>query len=207
MDSLKRIPLPSLKRFSIYRSILEKYRDVEWISTTLLSSYSGIKSITIRKDIAYLDIKGIPQKGYLNIDLCKKIKESLGGDNYRDLVIIGSWGLGESYLKYPELLPKEYNIRACFDYVDSEDKTGAIPTFPMNRAEELIKRLGVSIVLLSVEPNKIESVLSIINTWDIKGILTLTPIKLDKKKLNLNKVILKFDPLVNISELVANISS
>ncbi len=197
------IPLPSLKRFSIYLLVLEKFENMKWISTTFLSHNTGIKPITIRKDISYLLVKGQPKRGFLHYDLHTKLKIILGGDNYKDLVIIGSWGLGEAYLKYPELLGSDYKLRACFDFVEHEDNSSLVPVFPICRAEELIKRLGVTIVLFSINPSDYKLIDAEISKWDIKGILNLTPIKL--KSVNPEIKSIDFNPLLNIPELVAKI--
>ncbi len=205
MSNNKSIPLPSLKRFSIYISVLCQNQEIKWVSTTLLSRDTGVKPITIRKDIAYLGIKGQPQKGYLRTELLDCLKDRLGGDNYKDVVLIGSWGLAHSYINYPELLPGDYKIRACFDYIEKEDRQRDIPIFPISRAAELIDRLGISIVMLSVEHSRLKEVLKLINSWNIKGVLNLSNVKIDNSTNNFELV--EFNPIGSISELVAKIRS
>lgn len=193
-----KIPLPSLKRYSSYLTVAEKQAENCWISTSLLSDETGIKAITIRKDIAYLEIKGVPKKGYPKSELVTRIKSTLGGDCFRDLVLVGSYGLGEGFIKYPGLVSSGYNLRVAFDFIKEECLDGALPVYPMERCSDLIPRLGASVALLSVEENRVEHVALELEKLGIKGIVNLT----NKKICSSVKVsIVDFNLLNSLSEL------
>lgn len=194
------VPLPTLKRFSIYISIIEGNKGEEWISTSLLSSNSKSPAITIRKDIGFLGIKGIPKKGYKRDELLKALVSALGGDSLKDLIIIGSYGLGGFYIDNPTFVPTGYKIRAAFDFIKDENLSGLIPIYPFERLRDLIPRLGVSIALVSFK--NIPSDLVNLKKWGVKGVVNLGSIDLD---LNIPEV--SFDPLGGLSELTGIISS
>lgn len=198
------IPLPTLKRYSIYLNTLLKSCSGLWVSTSLLGSKTGIKPITVRKDLSYLAVKGVPQKGYPKDSIISGLKYYLGGECCHDLILIGSWGFAELYKKRPKLLIGDYRLRVCFDYIKKEDKTSPVPIYPMDRLEDLIPRLGVSIALLSVEPEKALEVSRKIFNYGIKGILNMTPEFIPS--LGENKVV-NFDPLHGITELLGLIQS
>ncbi len=199
MANTIQIPLPTLKRYSLYLSKLLKIGREEWVSTSSLSSATGVKPITIRKDINYLGVKGSPQKGFPKDRLLEKLKDALGGDSCRDLILVGSWGFGEVYKKNPELVIGGFTLRVCFDNVNDSEQGGTIPIYPIDRLEELIPRLGVSIALLSVEPEQAESMAEKLFSWGITGILNLTPGEISPRE---GKNIVSFNPLAPLSELL-----
>ncbi|QEN03192.1 hypothetical protein EW093_00225 [Thiospirochaeta perfilievii] len=184
MQKQIKIPLPTLKRYSKYLMVLESISDT-WVSTTLLNLYTDSLPITIRKDLAYLSIKGTPQKGYPRVKLIKKIEKIIRGETTRDLILIGSWGLGDIILKQPKIYLKEYNLRVCFDYVDNKID-GLIPIYPMERLKDLIPRLGIKTAIFSINSDKSDKVLSILKETGIKGII------------NINQSIISVDDSVKI---------
>lgn len=193
-----KIPLPSLKRYSSYLAAAEREPDNCWISTSFLSNETGMKAITIRKDIAYLDIKGVPKKGYPKNELIEKIKYTLGGENFRDLVIVGSYGLGEGFIKYPGLISSGYKLRVAFDFIQEEVLEGEIPTYPIERCSDLIPRLGASVAILSVEDSRVDGVVLELEKLGIKGIVNLTNKKIGDST---NISVVDFNLLNSLSEL------
>lgn len=198
------IPLPTLKRYSYYLNILLKDINEEWVSTSDLSKETGTKPITIRKDLGYLGVKGIPQKGYPRKNLVEKLKYTLGGDSYSDLILIGSWGFGAVYKKQPELLAGDFRVRVLFDFIEEEDKTGGIPIYPIDRLKELIPRLGVKVAILSVEPDKVKDLAKQLYLWGIKGILNLSTVDIDTED---GQFSVKYNPLAPLSELLGIMKS
>lgn len=198
------IPLPTLKRYSYYINILLKVESDEWVSTSYLSRETGVKPITIRKDLGYLGVKGIPQKGFPLKVLVEELKSVLGGDSFNDLVLIGSWGFGGVYKEHPELLLGDFTLRVLFDFVDREDKSGPIPVYPINRLEDLIPRLGVSMVILSVEPKHVDKISRELFKLGIRGILNLTNVDIETEG-SCHSV--RFNPIAPISELLGVMKS
>lgn len=197
------IPLPTLKRYSIYLTALIGCKN-NWISTSVLGEQTGLKPITIRKDIAYLGVKGQPQKGYPKKALVSGLSHVLGGKSCQDIILVGSWGLAAIYKKMPQLLVGDFKLRVCFDYIEEEDKSTPIPIYPIDRLEDLIPRLGVSMALLSVEPANAHLISEKLFEYGIKGILNMTTVDLPIS--NNNKVV-NFDPMQGLSELLGLIQS
>lgn len=197
---VNRVPLPTLKRFSTYISIIEEVLTEEWISTSYLSSRSKTPAITIRKDIGYLGLKGIPKKGYKCDDLYNALVDALGGESTKDLIIIGTYGLGGFYLKNPDIFHGGYKIRAAFDFIDHEDLSGSIPIYPFERLKDLVNRLGVSIALVSFKETPV-ALLSL-RDWGIKGVMNL-----NDTELNIGIPEVNLSPSSKISELAGIISS
>lgn len=198
------IPLPTLKRYSIYLNCLQNDYVGDWVSTSVLGERTGNKPITVRKDLSYLCVKGQPQKGYPKKSIISGLKFILGGESCHDLILIGSWGFAAVYKKNPKLLIGNYKLRVCFDYIDEEDKTGPIPIYPMDRLKDLIPRLGVSMALLSVEPDRVIEVSEELFLYGIKGILNLTPQDIPTDK---NNKVVNFNPLHGLSDLLGLIHS
>lgn len=198
------IPLPTLKRYSLYLHSLLKEDGGEWISTSYLSSKTGVKAITIRKDIGYLEIKGAPQKGFPRKNIIKRLKDILGGDSQRDLILVGSWGFAEVFRKTPKLIVGDYNLRVCFDFIEKEDKSLTVPIYPMERMKDLIPRLGVSIALLSVEPEDASEICDRLFRYGIEGILNLTMVNIRSEFQN---NIVDYNPQNGLSELMGIIKS
>lgn len=203
MIEQQNIPLPTLKRYSVYLSALSSCK-TNWISTSVIGDKTGLKPITIRKDLGYLGVKGQPQKGYPKKTLIKGLREVLGGKSCRDIILVGSWGLASIYKEMPQLLVGDFKLRVCFDYVDEEDKSTPIPIYPLDRLEDLIPRLGVSMALLSVEPDKAIIVSEKLFSHGIKGILNMTTV--DLPTYDDNRVV-DFNPMQGLSELLGLIQS
>lgn len=196
-------PLATLKRFSLYYNLLQGGKGVEWVSTSMLSLKTGIKPITIRKDIGYLSIKGVPQKGYPKKQLLSSLKSILGGDSYGDIILIGTWGLGRIFLDTPELIPKEFNILVCFDFIE-DDEDRSIPVYSIDRLKDLIPRLGVSMAILSVEPHRAQETCDKLFSYGIEGVLNMTNSKLDVKD---GHKIVNYNLTKGLSELLGVIKS
>lgn len=170
-----KIPLPTLKRFSLYLAFIKKNCFGEWVSTNFISQSLGIKPITIRKDINYLEIIGAPKKGFNVKELIEKMDKVVGADQSDDFALVGSWGFGSAFLNYKELIPANMNIKLGFDYIKKEDLSNHIPIYPIKKLEDLLQRLAIKNIILSVPEDDIENIYNKLITLNVDKIWNISP--------------------------------
>ena len=181
-----KIPDNVINRLTLYHFILDKLGEDElYISSTKIAQLLNIDDSQVRKDLKYInDNSGKCRVGYDIKKLRHSIEESLGFKQKRDAFIVGAGNLGSALAKYDSFNDYGLNILAMFD--TDPRKIGTVinnkEVFDLAKMENLTKRLGVDIAILTVPKEYAQSAANYLAGAGIKYIWNFTPCILDVPK-------------------------
>lgn len=172
------IPEKTIERLSEYRRTLLKChaQGITHIFSHVLAGMHGITAVQVRRDLMLIGFSSDTKKGYDVKVLIDFIDGILYSEQPMNMAVIGMGHLGQAVTRYFNGKGLKLRITAAFD-VD-ESKVGTvidnIPCYHIDRFEELVEQLDISIVIVS-SPTSVASslVLPIINAG-IKGVLNFT---------------------------------
>lgn len=148
------LPLPVLRRLPTYLLLLDEDRRQgrTHVSSTDWANRLGATPIQVRKDLASTGAVGIPKKGFPLGVLEQQIRTCLGRDNRRDVFLVGTGALGLGIAADPSLGRHGFTVVGTFDPAGRCQTTGEKPVLAWEKFPDLVRRMGVSVVLLAVEP-------------------------------------------------------
>ena len=172
------IPEKTIERLSEYRrTLLSCHKQgITHIFSHVLAGMHGITAVQVRRDLMLIGFSSDTKKGYDVKVLIEFINNILDSDNVMNVAIIGMGHLGQAITKYFNSKGLKLRIVSAFD-VDPE-KVGSviddIPCYHMDRFEEIVSSLDISIAVIS-SPTRVAPtlVLPIINAG-IRGVLNFT---------------------------------
>lgn len=172
------IPEKTIERLSEYRRTLLKChaQGITHIFSHVLAGMHGITAVQVRRDLMLIGFSSDTKKGYDVKVLIDFIDGILYSEQPMNMAVIGMGHLGQAVTRYFNGKGLKLRITAAFD-VD-ESKVGTvidnIPCYHIDRFEELVEQLDISIVIVSSPTSAASSlVLPIINAG-IKGVLNFT---------------------------------
>lgn len=176
----------NINRLTLYHCILEDYivKDIAYISSPKIASLLNIDDSQVRKDIKLLNNIGRRKIGYLVKDFKAAIEQALGFKTAKDAFIVGAGNLGWALAKYSNFSNYGLNILALFDNdtlkinLTVNDKK----IFHISKLPDLVKRLKVEIVILTVPRQFAQDTATFLINSGIKYIWNFTPCILDVPK-------------------------
>jgi redox-sensing transcriptional repressor len=117
MSGLPRATVVRLPRYLRLLEDLGVSRDT--ISSDDLAIAAGANAANVRRDLSHLDFHGVRGLGYSVTDLRDRIRQELGIDKRRRVVIIGAGNLGKALANYGGLSKRGFDVVAAYDSADS----------------------------------------------------------------------------------------
>ena len=172
------IPEKTIERLSEYRrTLLSCHKQgITHIFSHVLAGMHGITAVQVRRDLMLIGFSSDTKKGYDVKVLIEFINNILDSDSVMNMAVIGMGHLGQAITKYFNSKGLKLKIVSAFD-VDPE-KVGSviddIPCYHMDRFEEIVSSMEISIAVIS-SPTRVANtlVVPIINAG-IKGVLNFT---------------------------------
>ncbi len=172
------IPEKTIERLSEYRrTLLACHKQgITHIFSHVLAGMHGITAVQVRRDLMLIGFSSDTKKGYDVKVLIEFINGILDSESVMNVAVIGMGNLGQAITKYFNGKGLKLRIVTAFD-VDPH-KVGSviddIPCYHMDRLEEVVSSMDISIVVIS-SPTRIAPslVVPIINAG-IKGVLNFT---------------------------------
>jgi redox-sensing transcriptional repressor len=165
-----------------YNQIKElKEQGVTNVSAPMVAKRLGFHEVLVRKDLAAVsEIGGRPKTGFDTEELLKSIGRFLGYDNRNDAIIVGVGNLGLALLSYNGF--EELGLRIIAGFDSDEGKHGETAfgktIFPMDKLENLCKRLNIKIGIICVPVADAQDVCDLLMDSGILAIWNFTPINL-----------------------------
>lgn len=180
------IPLPTIRRYPIYlRAIKSKIAGGELhVSSAVLADELGFDPVLSRKDLAMAGIPGKPRRGYPAKELCEAINRALGWDNPIEAALIGVGSLGSALLGYSGFEEQNLSISAAFDSNPAiiGKRVHGVKVRPMEDFNILVKKLKLSIGIITVPSSKAQECADHLIQSGIKAIWNFAPIQLSVPK-------------------------
>lgn len=171
----------TLTRLPLYLSYLKSLSDrPEKISAAAIAKELGLNDVLVRKDLAFVGPGGRPRTGYITEDLIADIEQFMGYKDINSAVIIGAGKLSAALLEYDGFIEYGLEIVAAFSSKRSEcwNCVGK-PFFPLERLNEICKRLNVHIGIIAVPAGEAQAAADTLVNCDIKAIWNLTSVHLN----------------------------
>ncbi|HOP40102.1 MAG TPA: redox-sensing transcriptional repressor Rex [Geobacteraceae bacterium] len=176
--SIKIDKLPTIRRLPAYLNILRDLfvKGEQYVSSSYLAEKMFVEPILVRKDLELTRVAGTPRVGYSIEELITSIEEFLGCSDNLDAVLVGVGQFGASLLGNRGLRNFGLRVLAAFDEDSHKARTLAhrVPFFEIDRLEELLQRLHVTIAILCVPSEDAQKITDILVASGIRGIWNFT---------------------------------
>jgi redox-sensing transcriptional repressor len=180
--SRRNAPKSVIKRLPVYLRILDNLirRDVEIISSRVLSEETGFTAEQIRKDLAYFGAFGTRGTGYNTSYLREKLLRIIGLDKQTKLVVIGAGHLGKALTRYNMTKNPYIQVVGIFDASPAEHNSEiqGMKVQPMDNLDDVIKEENVKVAMITVPAEVAQSVVDLLVENGITAILNFAPTKL-----------------------------
>jgi redox-sensing transcriptional repressor len=154
---------------------MEKLKEegAEFVQSRDLAKFCKISDSLVRRDLSYFGEFGVKGKGYSIENLSQNIKQILGLEKNRNVILAGVGKIGTALIYFPF---EKFNFRivAAFD-VKPEllgKKINGIPVYHVNELESVVKTSEVSIGIIAVPEEAASYVLQKMINSGIRGILS-----------------------------------
>jgi redox-sensing transcriptional repressor len=178
---MKTITEPALRRLPAYLNYINKLdKKLKFVSSSAMALDLGLAESQARKDLAALNIKGLPRLGYKRKELVEVIEDFLGHRNLEDAVLVGAGNLGAALLQDGGFVKRGISILAAFDSNPLKQNTeiNNVKIFHISKLNNLVKRLGVKIGIIAVPAKAAENIALQLIDAQIEAIWNFAPISL-----------------------------
>lgn len=176
---MKKLPDKTVERLSQYRRALLDYLSggKQRIFSHEIANLLHITAVQVRRDLMLIGYTGTLRQGYdvkELIDIIGKIIDTRDGQK---VAVVGIGNLGRAIMGYFSGKRTRLSIVAAFDV--NPEKTGKIyagvPCYNLDEMEEIIRREGISIAVISVPGEEAVKVAESLVLTGIRGILNFSP--------------------------------
>ena len=201
-DEMVYVPEVVILRIPKYVRILDQLRlsGRVVVSSNDLGNLLQMTPAQIRKDLSYFGKFGKQGSGY-DIDyLLLALNKVLGIDKAWKACLIGVGRVGKAIINYPGFSPHGFEITACFDTDESRtnEKIAGIPIQPLENIKSFVQRNKIKIAIVAVPASKTQSVVDLLVSVGVKGILNYAPITPVVKN---DIVIRTIDPVASLQSM------
>ena len=172
------LPERTVARLSEYRRILLDClgQGQTHIFSHELANLNHITAVQVRRDMMLMGFTSMQRKGYDIKELIKSIGHLIDTPEGLNVAVVGLGNLGRAITRYFRGKRSKLNIVATFD-VD-EEKIGkvfsGVKCYSMDEAESIVKKMNISIAILTVPPEYARQTSEAFVKYGIKGILNFT---------------------------------
>jgi redox-sensing transcriptional repressor len=177
------LSIQTIKRMPLYYNQIKELKEqgVKNISAPMVAKRMGLHEVLVRKDLAAVsEIAGRPKMGFDTEELLKSVSKFLGYNNQNDAIIVGVGNMGMALLSYDGF--EEFGLHIVAGFDTDESKLGETSfgknIFPMDRLNDLCRRLNLKIGILCVPAADAQDVCNLLIDSGIMAIWNFTPINL-----------------------------
>ena len=186
MENVKKIPSLSkqaLRRLPEYLSLLQDLQEqgVQTVSAPAIARQLHYGEVQVRKDLAAVSSEGgKPKTGFEVEGLIRDLTSFLGFNNTDSAVLVGAGHLGRALLSYDGFEACGVKILAAFDADPSLSDTTihGKQVFPVARLEELCRRLGAHIGIITTPASHAQEICDRMVEAGILAIWNFAPVSL-----------------------------
>lgn len=186
MENEKKLPTLSkqaLRRLPEYLNLLTalQAQGVQNVSSPVLARQLHYGEVQVRKDLAAVSSEGgRPKTGFEVGQLIRDLTSFLGFDNADSAVLVGAGQLGNALLSYDGFAACGVKILAAFDSNEalSGTRVHGKQVFPVSRLEELCRRLGAHIGIITTPASAAQEICDRLVSAGVLAIWNFAPITL-----------------------------
>ncbi len=174
-STLRRLP-------KYYAYLTQRCGTNAFISSAKLADDLALNPILVRKDLASVStLPGKPKVGFNVAQLVEDIGDLLGYRNYDEALLVGVGSLGRALLSYDYF--KDYGIEISVAFDSNEVLVGIKINnkliLPMEKLEDLVRRMNVKVGIVTVPADKAQMVADQLVRAGIQAIWNFAPTILD----------------------------
>ncbi len=170
-----------VQRFPLYLRVL---RDMAaqgevYASGAVVAKALELDPIVVRKDLSKTGVRGRPRVGFPMSEIVAALERYLGWNANTEAVLAGAGRLGSALLGYPGFQHQGFKIVAAFDANPKKrGKVAGVPIYPATQIAEIVRRLNVSLGILTVSADQAQAAADAMMAGGIRGIWNFTPVQL-----------------------------
>jgi len=182
------IPVPAVRRLSLYLRQLENVRRAEKqrISSRQLGSALKLTDAQVRKDLAYFGQFGRAGIGYDVDALITRIRRIFGTDRLWNVVLVGAGNLGMALSAHRGFARKGFRIVGIFD---TDPRKIGQPVHSLDdlviesidRLAAVVRERSARLAIVAVPAEAAQDIADRLTAAGIKGLLNFAPVSLDVK--------------------------
>ncbi len=177
-----KVPEPTLRRlpwYLAYAQLVQKSGEL-YLSSTQIAGNIAVDASKVAKDLSYVNISGRTRVGYDVNELVKVLEEFLGFTKSHRAFLFGVGSLGGALMHDNGLNHFGLDIVAGFDvkYELAGTSINRIPIHHLANFEELQKKTGVNIGILTVPTEKAQETAEMMIEGGIQAIWNFTPFRI-----------------------------
>ncbi len=170
-----------VKRFPLYLRVLRELsaQGAPYASGAAVANALSFDPILVRKDLAKTGVRGRPRVGFPVNEIVVAIERFLGWNANTEAVLVGAGRLGSALLGYAGFQHQGFKIVAAFDANPRKrGKIAGVPVYPATQIAEVVRRLRVSLGILTVPADQAQSAADAMMAGGVRGIWNFTPVQL-----------------------------
>ena len=177
-----KVPEPTLRRlpwYLAYAQLVQKSGELH-LSSTQIAGNIAVDASKVAKDLSYVNISGRTRVGYDVNVLVKVLQEFLGFTKSHKAFLFGVGSLGGALMHDNGLNHFGLDIVAGFDvkFELAGTSINRIPIHHVSVFEELQKKTGINIGILTVPTDKAQETAEMMIEGGIKAIWNFTPFRI-----------------------------
>ena len=200
-DSVE-VPEVVVLRLPLYVRALSQLmsESIDVVSSQQLGSLLQMTPAQIRKDLSYFGRFGKQGRGYDVRFLLSELQEILGLNREWRACLVGVGRLGRAIINYPGFYRENFRIVAAFDGDRAQvgNTIGEFSVQPMSELSETVTEKNISIGIVAVPAQQAQSVIDVLISNDIRGILNYAPVA---AKVPMNIVVRNIDPVLSLQSM------
>jgi redox-sensing transcriptional repressor len=173
----KHIPDATVARLPVYLRCLAMRAGTGTCSSEDLARTAGVNAAQVRKDLSFLDARGVRGVGYDVDELKQEIRTALGLTHEFSVVIVGAGNLGRALANYRGFGEWGFSIAAILD-IDARRIGSTISgttVEPMADLEVLVAERGIEIGIIATPSDQAQAVGDRLAAAGIRSILNFAP--------------------------------
>ena len=170
-----------VKRYPLYLRVLREMeaQGEAYASGAVVAKALELDPIVVRKDLSKTGVRGKPRVGFPMSDIIAAITRYLGWNANTEAVLAGAGRLGSALLGYPGFGNQGFKIVAAFDANPKKrGKISGVPVYPAAQIAEIVRKLNVSLGILTVPADQAQAVADAMMAGGVHGIWNFTPTQL-----------------------------
>ena len=170
-----------VKRFPLYLRVLREMAEQgeTFASGPVVAKALALDPIVVRKDLSQTGVRGTPRRGFPLFEIINAIEHFLGWNTATEAVLAGAGRLGSALLGYAGFHNQGITIVAAFDANPKKrGSVSGVPVFPASQITETVRRLNVTLGILTVPAGQAQSVADALVAGGVRGIWNFTPVQL-----------------------------
>lgn len=176
------VPEPTLRRlpwYLAYAQLVQKSGE-QYLSSTQIAGNIAVDASKVAKDLSYVNISGRTRVGYDVNELVRVLEEFLGFTKSHKAFLFGVGSLGGALMHDNGLSHFGLEIVAGFDvkYELAGTSINRIPIHHVSAFEELQKKTGINIGILTVPTDKAQETAEMMIRGGVQAIWNFTPFRI-----------------------------